>query len=260
MEQEKFNERHGIATPKKRRKSVAADIIVQESDDDEPLINSTPVKKSKKQKVSSSENSIPKTPTPNNESDAYATPASVTPPKKSKKRKESLSSTAVDSGADEPIEKRVKKEMLSPSKSLTPIKKSSVPIPMTTIHSPLRAMEKKRLQLQSQTSESNNEAVESDTADSSVSASAKKKTKKAKKSKEVQPPGSKPPNSLLAYFAQYVHTGKPKKAEKAFGKLTKKERKRLNAEYNDQVENYVTRLKTYLNSLPKDEAVAYVST
>lgn len=117
-----------------------------------------------------------------------------------------------------------------------------------------------KLDSQSELSDVNNDRVESEAASSSTSGmSFKKKAKKGKKAETVEPPGEKPPSSLFEYFARFIHTGKPRKAQKVFYKLSKPERKRLAIDYNEKVEAYVTNLKKYLASLPKEEAIAYVS-
>lgn len=89
--------------------------------------------------------------------------------------------------------------------------------------------------------------------------SPKKKSKKDKKEKSIEPPGEKPPPSEFEYFAKYVHTGKPRKAQKAYNKLSEEEKQNLTIDYKEKVDGYVTQLKAYLASLPKAEAVAYVS-
>lgn len=158
-----------------------------------------------------------------------------------KKRKES-ESMAAGSASDEPS---------------TPKKKNI--IPMTVIHTPLRHMDEERGRLNSEMSESNTEHLESDSS-AMISAKKKiKKEKKKKKSKEVPEPEDKPPSTLIEYFAKHIHTGKPKKAKKAFEKLTKKEKKQLSAEFNEKVENYMAQLKTYLASLSEQDRIVYVS-
>lgn len=138
--------------------------------------------------------------------------------------------------------------------------KKSGPQPMTIIHTPLRSAEKKRRKQASESAESTNGRVDSDAANSSQSeSSAKKKSKKDKVKNIVEPPPPKPPSAIEDYFKLHIFTGKPRKAQKAFNKLTKKERKHLQIEYNDKVESYVKHLKLFLASLPRDEAVAYVS-
>lgn len=137
-------------------------------------------------------------------------------------------------------------------KKATPVKQQA-----PKITTPLKTIEKAREKLFSESDERSGRE-ESDAVNSSTSTGSKKKSKKEKKSKVIEPPGNKPPSNLFKYFAKHIHTGKPHKAEKAFNKLTKKEQKQLNAEYNEKVESYVAKLKSYLASLPKDEALAYV--
>lgn len=119
-------------------------------------------------------------------------------------------------------------------------------------------MEMNKLDPQSETSEVN-DRIESEAASSSTSTGFKKRSKKEKKTETVEPPGDKPPSSLFEYFSRFVHTGKPRKAQKAFDKLTKHDQKRLRIDYNETVEAYVTHLKKYLASLRKEDAIAYVS-
>lgn len=130
-------------------------------------------------------------------------------------------------------------------------------LPMVEIPPP--TPEKKRKTQPSESNESSNGKLDSDTGNSSQNE--KKAKKKAKKDKRasIEPPPSKPPSSVEKYFKHHVFTGKPKKAHKAFDKLSKKERKHLQTEYNDKVESYVSHLKKYLASLPREKAVAYVS-
>lgn len=273
-----LNQRRGVSTPKKakKRKSMSNETVEQDSQDefdetDAPQIQKqknksnekvlkasetlpSPLKKSKKAKESlssiTSEATI--------QSDWTAAMPLKTPQKVSKKRNESVSSSAIDSSTEESRSNRIKTERLSPTSSmLTPNKRKNAP--MTTIHTPLDEMGRKRTK--SGASESNTDANASEAGENSelVSGSTKKKSKKEKKSKGVDPPGDKPPTTLFKYFAQHVHTGKPRKAKKHFDKLPRKEKKQMNATYNELVDNYVTRLKHYLNSLPKEEARIYVS-
>lgn len=242
QDQDEFNKRHGV-TPKKmkRRKSTYVEQVPEISDDDE-------------------------------EEERVTSP-------KSKKRKLSVSSHA-ESGSDETYTKQIqlksptkhnssKLNAVSSAQSLIEAKQSPVKVtqsPVKTFQSPAKVpqspvVEKKRRKFDWESSdhETANEKSESDAALSSGSTNSKKKSKKEKKSKIVEPPGEKPPSNLLKYFAAHIHTGKPHKMQKAFDKLSKKERKDLNAEYNEKVETYMTQLKKYLNSLSKEDAVAYVS-
>lgn len=115
---------------------------------------------------------------------------------------------------------------------------------------------KKKLNSISESSDFNENEI---ATSSTVVTSPKKKSKKGKKEKSIEPPGEKPPSSEFEYFAAYIHTGKPRKAQKAFNKLTEEEKQQLNTEYKEKVDAYVTHLKTYLASLSKEDAVAYVS-
>lgn len=119
----------------------------------------------------------------------------------------------------------------------------------------------KRSESQSETSDVN-DRIESETASSSTGVNGAKKKKRSKnhaKAQNVEPPGEKPPPSLFDYFAKHIHTGKPRKAQKAFDKLTKQERKRMSIDYNEMVEVYVGQLKNYLASMSQKDTVAYVS-
>lgn len=223
-EQEAFNERHGV-TPKKikRRKSTFCE---QNTETEDGLF---------------------------------------TPPLLPvKKRKLSVSTQGSESSTeDSRKQKNIGSLKQSPSKD-TPTKQR--PFPITIIHTPLLSMEEKRQQLISETSDSNLDQMDSDTIDSTTPSTPKqklkkeKKNKKGKKSKQIPPPDpeTKPPSDLFTYFAKNVHTGKPHKARKAFDKLTKSEKKQINGEYNEKVDKYVSHLKEYLATLPKEEAVAYV--
>lgn len=138
--------------------------------------------------------------------------------------------------------------------------KRSGPQPMTIIHTPVESAQKRRQKHASESAESTNGRLDSDAGNSSQSeSSAKKKSKKDKAKKVVEAPTLKPPRTVQIYFKTHIFTGKPKKAQKAFDKLSKKERKLLQVEYNEKVESYVKHLKLYLASLPKEEAEAYVS-
>lgn len=169
-----------------------------------------------------------------------------------KKCKESLSSALESPSSDsDSHKKQMKPQKESPLKS--PIKSS--PASSIVLPSPSKNGEKSI----SEASDTNTEKHESDTAGSSVSeTSTKKKSKKNKKSKEIQAP-EKPSSSVFEYFAANVHTGKAKKAKKAFRKLSKKEMKSVKLKYNEIVETYVAQLKAYLATLPRDEAISYVS-
>lgn len=230
-EQEAFNERLGVSTPKKmkRRKST----YVEQDTEMEEKIFSEPLQ----------------------------------PP--AKKRKESESTQTETDAEDLDIKKEIISSPLnSPSKqksiAQSPSKQKAVshspnkqkPIPMTVIHTPLKDVERKKNKSISEASDSNID--QSDAFDDSTASVSKKKSKKKKKSKEISPPDDKPPDSLFKYFAQTIHTGKPHKAQKAFDKMTKKEKKQLNAEYNEKVESYVNRLKAYLATLDEKDAIAYV--
>lgn len=180
-------------------------------------------------------------------------------PSKSKKRKFSSSSAAESavestSSADDATTKQNK--IKSPTKNDSSKLNSELTLP-----SPIKTVEKKKLNSMSESGD-NNDRSESDVASSSTSTSSKKKAKKEKKKKKskiVQPPTDKPPSTPFKYFAKYVHTGKASKAQKAYDRLTKKESKHLMAEFNEKIESYVVQLKKYLSSLSNEDARAYVS-
>lgn len=242
-EQNEFNERHGVKKILKRRKST----FVQQHPEDE-------ADEEKEEDEEEQENEIPPTP---------------------KKRKISSSST-FESGSDETNAKQMK----TPTKQKSPTKLNSPkPNAVPVVQSPKKVIEaqslntvdeereknkkekkksKKKKKLNSESSEHNDKS-ESDAGHSSSSTSSNKNSKKEKKSKTIEPPDEKPPSELFQYFVKYVHTGKPHKAQKAFDKLPKKERKQLKAEYNEKVQIYLDRLKDYLASLSQGEAIAYVS-
>lgn len=98
-----------------------------------------------------------------------------------------------------------------------------------------------------------NHQMESDNIDSLADAGSKKKVKKGEKPKNTMHPGKKPPPDLFSYFVENIHTREPRKAKKAFDKLTKKQRKHLIAEYNEKVEVYALRLNNYMKSISQDE-------
>lgn len=203
---------------------------------------------------------------------------------KSKKRKKSepKDDESID---DQPQKKRQKAQFKLPKKTPIKMKKEIVEqeppnennhslddtndenTDVNTLNIQMK-VEKRSDQSQSEFSDAN-DRIECEEASTSINAATgvntKKRSKKDKKAKaekkpkNVEPPGEKPPSDLFGYFAMHIHTGKPHKVQKAFDKLTKHERKRLSIEYNEMVEAYVTHLKKYLASLPKEDAVAYVS-
>lgn len=225
-EQQAFNERHGVTPQKlKRRKSVYVEkptaTVKSENDD--------------------------------NDDDVDDEEQNCSTPKKMRK----ISTSSQDSTANH--EKNTKQIQIQPKSS--PLKS---PIKFT-LPTPSKEVKKEKKQKSNSVSESSdfNEVGESDapsTSSNSISSKKKsKKEKKGKKEKSIEPPGEKPPSTFDVYFAKFIHTGKPHKAKKALNKLTKKEVKQFKAEYNEKVESYVNHLKTYLSTLSKDDAVAYVS-
>lgn len=167
-----------------------------------------------------------------------------------KKRKISLSNASESSGGIPPT-KQITLQPKSSSKS-TPKSNLSLVIDHVASNNVDEAnktkKKKKKLNSLSEASDVNETVT-----------SPKKKSKKEKKERSVEPPGEKPPPSEFEYFAKYIHTGKPRKAQKAYNKLTEEEKQNLGQEYKGKVDAYVTHLKLYLASLPKEEAVAYVS-
>lgn len=77
---------------------------------------------------------------------------------------------------------------------------------------------------------------------------------------ETESPPIKPPGTLYDYYVLSVHKGRKDRAKTVFEAQSKAERKLLSKEYNSKVEQYVVRLKSYLSSLSKQDAVKFVST
>lgn len=240
-EQESFNERHGVVTPQKmkRRRSTFVerhpeDVIDYDEKEEETEV--VPEKKKKK--------------------DPEANP---------------IDSGSDDTSATKQIQFKIPSKQkpaakLNSSKTKKPAEAESpekVPLPTSPIQSPVKVTNdvkpekkkktSKREKLNSESSEQN----DSDAVHSSSSSSSRKRERK--ESNSVEPPGKKPPSDFRKYFAKFIHTGKPHKVDKALNKLTKKERKQLIAEYNEKVQAYMQRLKLYLDSMSKEEAVEYVS-
>lgn len=275
-EQEAFNERHGVTPQRgKRRKSVFIERPPEDESDHEGKEDETP-SKSKKQKTSEYISSDDETDTKQIQIKLPIKPK-ATPKLKSPTRMLSPS------------------KFSTPKLDAVPVAKS--PVKVTVFQSPVRVQrtkekeedtdednekeekneneklelrvkkkrdkKNKKNKLNSESSEYN-ERSESDAVYSSSSSSTKKKKKEKKEKKEkgevtVEAPGEKPPSDFFNYFVKFIHTGKPHKAQKAIDKLPKKELKQLKAEYNEKVQVYMDRLTVYLKSLPKDEAVEYVS-
>ncbi|XP_031617332.1 nucleolar transcription factor 1-B-like isoform X2 [Contarinia nasturtii] len=241
-EQEAFNVRHGVTPQKvKRRKSTFVE-RPPEDDDDLDDEEATVQPKVKRQKTSNA-----------NHSDSEETKPKHIQIKLNFKR-------------SSPKPSSVKKSIVTPSPvkeiklGQSPVKESPVkesPVKESPVkESPVKEEKKKKKKATSESSEYN-EPSGSDAASSTISSSSKKKSKKERKS-IVEPPGEKPPSDIITYFAKKYNIGKARKAQKAYDKLPKKERKQIKAEYNEITESYVARLKNYLESIPKNEAVAYV--
>lgn len=245
QEQDAFNERHGMTPQKsKRRKSTYVERPPEIKSEDEEL-ETVP----KKRKISASiESSSDET---NTKQIQIKLPIKKKSAVKQKPEVTQQSPTKLSSPT----------KFNSPAKLSSPKQEIKSPETRTVAQSPAKfdhenepvKEKKKKKKLNSESSEFN----ESDAVHSSSSSGSKKKSKKEKK-EVIEPPTEKPPSDVFAYFAKYIHTGKPKKAQKAFEKLPKDERKRLKAEYNEKVEVYVDRLKRYLGTLSREEASAYV--
>lgn len=196
-------------------------------------------KKSKKRQNEDDTNERPPTKlkkVSSTDDDGFVSPAPAETPLKKKKKKKDKSKD--ESLPDENNRSRTESE--SSSTQMTSLKK------------------KKKKDKKGDSQDAPDESESSASAVTATPTKKKKKKDKTKDSEAVKPP-QKPPSSLLKYFAENVYVGKPRKMERAFEKLSKKERKQLNVEYNEKVENYVTQLRTFLSSLPKEQAVAFVS-
>lgn len=266
MEQEEFNKRHGLKPEKqKRRKSVYIERPEVEDDDDDDAPSEP-----KKQKVSD---------TNGNESigNGKGDGATPSPAKKVTKKATKQKKPQIKLPKKTPPKPRKKKADAKPAKNTETVATNDTSAVNGDVEEETQNetqieteaethnesqmetdTERTRQNSQSELSEAN-DRIESEAAGSSTDTSTKKKPKKQKKSSKIEPPGDKPPSSVFEYFARFIHTGKPRKAQKAFDRLTKMEEKRIRIDYNELVETYVTKLKKYLASLPKEEAVAYVS-
>lgn len=176
-----------------------------------------------------------------------------------KPKKPKLSSPNADESSDsEPPTKQITAKSKSPIKS--PVKSNPVLASVDQKAKDKGEVSKKEKKLNSLSVSSDfNDRVDSELTSSSPIASPKKKSKKQKKEKSVAPPGPKPPQTEFEYFAKEIHTGKPRKAQKAYKKLTEQERLQLTAAYTEKVDGYMAHMKKYLKSLSKEDAAAYVS-
>lgn len=170
-----------------------------------------------------------------------------------KKRKISISNESESSDGVAPT-KQITIEPKSPIKS--PTKLNPMQIASNDIDEGNKKKKKKKLNSISESSDFNEYEI---ATSSTVVTSPKKKSKKEKNGKSLEPPGEKPPPSELEYFAKFIHTGKPRKARKAYNKLTEEEKQQVSAQYEEKVDAYSTHLRKYLASLSKEDAVAYVS-
>lgn len=177
-----------------------------------------------------------------------------------KQKKRKLASDTSETSDDVQPTKQITIQPKSPIKS--PTKHSLIEQPASIeIDDTINKKKKKKKKLES-LSESSEHIDKNDNEIAGGSAgvtSPKKKSKKEKKDKTIEPPGDRPPPSLFEYFAKHVHTGKPRKATKAFGKLSEEESRLMEIEYNEKIEAYMVQLKKYLASLSKEDAAAYVS-
>lgn len=181
-------------------------------------------------------------------------------PKKSMKRNEQ------SQDEDEEVLENPKKKnrTKSPHPMVVIPKQEAAEESSTSIDTPSKKKKRKKDKDSELSSGTQQSETDTDIPSSSTSTSKPKKKKKKKSMddesvSDVKPPSKKPPSSLVKYYAENVYQGKPSRMESSFSKLSKKERKQLNADYNEKVECYVTQLKTYLQSLPKEEAMKYVS-
>lgn len=174
-------------------------------------------------------------------------------PKQRKRKMLSASETSDDVPPTKQITIPPKSPTKSPIKS--PIKSSAIDqIASNDSDDEINKRKKKKKKLNSESNEPDENGI------AAAVSSPKKKTKKEKKEKVIEPPGEKPPLSLFEYFAEHIHTGKPRKAHKAFRKLSDEENQQLESEYKGKIDAYVVQLKKYLGSLSKNDAAAYVST
>lgn len=235
-DQQEFEEKHGLKPLRKRRKSMFVELPpLEDETSDDKLTNSTPAKKRKTSKsIEGNSNGI------------TTKQIELKSPKKEFLKPKSVPQSPIKAFQEKNSAESNSKLKLLSSENETDIAPEG------------KKVKKKKNRLNSEASDSN--AGESDFASSAndTDSSTKKKSKKNKKEKEAEEPGDKPPPSVFQYFAAHVHTGKPHKAQKAFDKLNKKERKQLNAEYNEKVKVYVEKLKIYLSSMSKQDAIKYV--
>lgn len=245
--------------------------MVIESDDEDHVEPPPPKEESaKKRRMSMFEPSETKNTTKRKKNDQstvmeFVSPAPVTstPFIKSKKRSDTVSSEDV---AD---------EQMSPRKYMVQIPTSELNDVQSDTSTEWKKKKKKN---KNKTKDADHDSGAEASTSSSVSGEKKKKKKDlssprknvntsshdsdandSEPKKKLHPPEARPPSTLLEFFQENVYTGKPHKVQKAFDKLTNKELKELTAQHNEKVEIYVNELKDYLSSLPKKEAVVFVS-
>lgn len=220
-EQEQFNERHGLVAQKgKRRKSIYVEHPIELRSDEED----------------------------DREKIAF----------KPMKRKISISN-AIESSDDEPRTKQItihpKSSIKSPTKLIPVVTTNDQTECKDIDETNKKKKKKKKLKSLSESSDFNDRDDVGIAGCSTVTSP----KKKSKKEKIIEPPGAKPPQTEFEYFAMHIHTGKPRKAQKAYNKLTEQEKKQLETKYKEEVDGYFAHLKKYLTSLSKEDAMAYVS-
>lgn len=251
-EQKEFNKRHGIVPQKpQRRKSIYVAKPHADNDDNDDNDEKSVPPEPKKQKISN-DNESADIESPTKQVTKRRKAQIKLPVKTPKKSQKNIpKQTPLNETNDDVHDATISND--------NAIANDSNAINGTNGDDVENTTEMNKLDQQSEPSDVN-DRIDSEAASSSTSTGSKKRSKKEKKAETaVEEPGDKPPSSLFEYFARYVHTGKPRKAQKAFDKLTKHEEKRLKLEYNETVESYVERLKKYLASIPKEEAILYVS-
>lgn len=280
---------------KAKSKNVKSRETVESDDEDEKEENhkaaATPQKSSKKRKilnVESSEKAIEVKRAKKDESNAkgkeFASPAPVTSTPHIKSRKRENTTTSESTADEDPTainfmvkipksiaqddiqfdasteKKKKKKKDKSPEKKLNnSIHDSEAEASTSSSVSGSKKIKKvKALENESNRTTVHDSEAEASTSSSVVSDSKKKKKKDKKESDENLFLGERPPSTLLEYYEKFVYSGKPRKMQKSFDKLTQKEKKELTAQHNEKVESYVRQLRAHLSALPKEEAVLWV--
>lgn len=288
----KVNKKKAIAKTKSK-KHKSKETVISDDENDVSGIKKEPVspqKGSKKRKSSVNEPTeeangakrLKKDKSAAKETE-FASPAPITstPHVKSKKRSDTITSedTADDDTSAGKFMVKIPMSQLTDDQSDTSTEKkkkkkkdkSSEKKPTNSIHeseaeastsSSVSGGKKKKNKDKSPQKNSDKLAHDSEaeaSTSNSVSVSKKKKKTTSESLDKVPPPGEKPPRTLEEYYAKYVYSGKPRKLQKSFDKLTEKEKQELTVQHNEKIEKYVGQMKTYLLSLPKEEAIMYVS-